>query len=39
MSALRRAAADGLSRSWSLIPHVTQNDRADVTELDAFRKR
>lgn len=39
LSALRRAAAQGLTRSWTQIPHVTQHDRADVTELEAFRKR
>lgn len=39
LSALRRAAAASLARSWSLIPHVTQNDEADITELEAARKR
>jgi pyruvate dehydrogenase E2 component (dihydrolipoamide acetyltransferase) len=39
LSALRRAAAQGLTRSWTQIPHVTQQDRADVTEQEAFRKR
>ena len=24
---------------WSLVPHVTQNDLADITELEAFRKQ
>ena len=28
-----------MSLSWSLIPHVTQHDRADITELEAFRKQ
>jgi pyruvate dehydrogenase E2 component (dihydrolipoamide acetyltransferase) len=27
-----------LARNWVMIPHVTQNDDADVTELEAFRK-
>jgi pyruvate dehydrogenase E2 component (dihydrolipoamide acetyltransferase) len=25
--------------SWSLVPHVTQNDQADITELESFRKQ
>ena len=28
-----------MSRAWSLIPHVTQHDQADITELEAFRKQ
>src|SRR5205807_6859561 len=28
-----------MSLAWGLIPHVTQHDQADVTELDAFRKQ
>jgi pyruvate dehydrogenase E2 component (dihydrolipoamide acetyltransferase) len=28
-----------LSRSWALIPHVTQMDEADATELEALRER
>ena len=32
----RRAA---LARNWVHIPHVTHNDEADVTELEAFRKQ
>ncbi len=28
-----------LARNWVMIPHVTQNDDADVTELEAFRKQ
>ena len=27
-----------MSLAWSLIPHVTQHDLADVTDLDAFRR-
>ena len=26
-------------RSWLNVPHVTQNDEADITELEAFRKQ
>jgi pyruvate dehydrogenase E2 component (dihydrolipoamide acetyltransferase) len=28
-----------MARSWQLIPHVTQFDRADITELEALRRR
>ena len=28
-----------LHRSWLNVPHVTHNDEADITELDAYRKR
>ena len=36
---LRRTIAERLSLAWNLIPHVTQHDVADVTELEAFRKQ
>ena len=35
---LRRVAAKNFERSWLNIPHVTQHDEADITELEAFRK-
>jgi pyruvate dehydrogenase E2 component (dihydrolipoamide acetyltransferase) len=35
---IRRKTAEQMSLSWSLIPHVTQHDLADVTDLDAFRR-
>ena len=38
MSGVRRKTAQSMSRSWVTIPHVTQFDRADVTELEAARK-
>src|SRR5262249_7971118 len=28
-----------MSLAWSLVPHVTQHDVADVTDLDAFRRQ
>jgi pyruvate dehydrogenase E2 component (dihydrolipoamide acetyltransferase) len=34
----RRVAAANLERSWTTVPHVTQFDEADVTDLEAFRK-
>ncbi|MFH1568447.1 MAG: 2-oxo acid dehydrogenase subunit E2 [Gemmatimonadota bacterium] len=39
MSNVRRLTAEHMRRSWTTIPHVTQFDRADVTELEAFRKQ
>jgi len=38
LSAIRRATAKQMSLAWSQIPHVTQNDLADITELEAYRK-
>ncbi|HLW65565.1 MAG TPA: 2-oxo acid dehydrogenase subunit E2, partial [Gemmataceae bacterium] len=38
-SALRKAIAKNLSISWNVAPQVTQHDLADVTELEASRKR
>ena len=37
-SRLMKTAARNLHRSWLNIPHVTQHDEADVTELEVFRK-
>lgn len=37
-SKLRKLSASNLHRSWTTIPHVTQHDEADVTDLEAFRK-
>src|SRR5205807_9468066 len=39
LDGLRRKTADQMSLAWSLIPHVTQHDQADITDLDAFRKQ
>jgi pyruvate dehydrogenase E2 component (dihydrolipoamide acetyltransferase) len=38
LSAVRKATARQMSLAWSLIPHVTQHDLADVTDLEAFHK-
>ena len=38
LSKVRRLTAQQMSLAWNLIPHVTQNDDADITELEAFRK-
>ncbi len=37
-SKLRKLSASNLHRSWVTIPHVTQHDEADVTDLETFRK-
>lgn len=39
MSKIRRITADGLAYSWTSIPHVTQVDVADVTQVEDFRNR
>jgi pyruvate dehydrogenase E2 component (dihydrolipoamide acetyltransferase) len=39
MSGVRRKTAEHLGLAWSTIPHVTQHDRADLTQLDLFRKK
>jgi pyruvate dehydrogenase E2 component (dihydrolipoamide acetyltransferase) len=36
---IRRATSEQLSYAWNTIPHVTQFDKADVTELEDLRKR
>ncbi|ROH93847.1 dihydrolipoyllysine-residue acetyltransferase [Stagnimonas aquatica] len=38
LARIRKLSAAHLSRSWLNIPHVTQFDEADITELEAFRK-
>jgi pyruvate dehydrogenase E2 component (dihydrolipoamide acetyltransferase) len=38
MSKTRRTIADTISYGWNQIPHVTQYDRADITDLESFRK-
>jgi pyruvate dehydrogenase E2 component (dihydrolipoamide acetyltransferase) len=38
LSRIARISGPALARNWALIPHVTQNDDADVTELEEFRK-
>ena len=39
MTNVRRLIADNMSRSWNTIPHVTHNDKANITELEKFRKQ
>jgi pyruvate dehydrogenase E2 component (dihydrolipoamide acetyltransferase) len=38
LNRVRKLSAANLHRSWVTVPHVTQFDAADVTELEAFRK-
>jgi pyruvate dehydrogenase E2 component (dihydrolipoamide acetyltransferase) len=37
-SRMRARGADNVHRSWTGIPHVTQHDEVDVTELELFRR-
>jgi pyruvate dehydrogenase E2 component (dihydrolipoamide acetyltransferase) len=37
LSRIRARGAENLHRSWVNLPHVTQHDEVDVTELEAFR--
>jgi len=39
MRGVRRKTAEHLAESWNTIPHVTQHDRADITELELLRAR
>ena len=39
MSGIRRATSVNLSRAWTNIPHVTQCEKADISELDALRRK
>jgi pyruvate dehydrogenase E2 component (dihydrolipoamide acetyltransferase) len=39
MRAVRRKTAAHLSRAWLTVPHVTQSDNADVTDLEELRTR
>ena len=38
LSRIKKLAGANLHRNWVTIPHVTQNDLADITELEEFRK-
>jgi pyruvate dehydrogenase E2 component (dihydrolipoamide acetyltransferase) len=38
MSKIKRITAQNMTRSWLNVPHVTQFDHADITELEVFRK-
>ncbi|STX28761.1 pyruvate dehydrogenase E2 component [Legionella beliardensis] len=38
LNKIKRLTGQNVHRSWLTIPHVTQFDEADITELEAFRK-
>jgi pyruvate dehydrogenase E2 component (dihydrolipoamide acetyltransferase) len=38
LSRIRKIAAANLARNWVMIPHVTQHDEADISDLEAFRQ-
>ncbi len=38
LSRIKKLSGAFLHRNWLSIPHITQNDDADITELEAFRK-
>ena len=39
LSRIKKISGANLWRNWVMIPHVTHNDEADVTEMEAFRKK
>ncbi|GAA4900348.1 pyruvate dehydrogenase complex dihydrolipoyllysine-residue acetyltransferase [Ferrimonas pelagia] len=38
LSKIKKLSGANLARNWAMIPHVTQFDQADITEVEAFRK-
>ncbi|WP_035382597.1 dihydrolipoyllysine-residue acetyltransferase [Ferriphaselus sp. R-1] len=38
LSRIKKISGANLHRNWVMLPHVTQFDEADITELEAFRK-
>ena len=38
LSKIQKVTADNMQRNWLNVPHVTQFDDADITDLEAFRK-
>jgi pyruvate dehydrogenase E2 component (dihydrolipoamide acetyltransferase) len=39
MNKIRTVTAESMSYAWSTIPMVTQNDKADITAMEEFRKK
>lgn len=39
LSRIKKISGQNLSRNWVMIPHVTVNDEADMTDLEEFRKQ
>ncbi|MGJ3494453.1 dihydrolipoyllysine-residue acetyltransferase [Piscirickettsia salmonis] len=38
LSRIKKISGANLHRNWVMVPHVTQFDEADITEMEAFRK-
>ena len=38
-SRINKISGANLARNWAMIPHVTQFEEADITEMEAFRKQ
>ncbi|HXG68953.1 MAG TPA: 2-oxo acid dehydrogenase subunit E2, partial [Blastocatellia bacterium] len=39
MTGIRRKTAENMRNAWLTVPHVTQHDQADITELEQLRKQ
>jgi pyruvate dehydrogenase E2 component (dihydrolipoamide acetyltransferase) len=39
LSRIQKISGANLARNWAMIPHITQHEDADITELEAFRKK
>jgi pyruvate dehydrogenase E2 component (dihydrolipoamide acetyltransferase) len=39
LSRIKKISGPNVARNWVMIPHVTQYDEADITDLEAFRKQ
>jgi pyruvate dehydrogenase E2 component (dihydrolipoamide acetyltransferase) len=39
LSRIKKISGANLHRNWVMIPHITQNDEVDITDLEAFRKQ
>ncbi|WP_395769929.1 dihydrolipoyllysine-residue acetyltransferase [Arenimonas sp.] len=39
LSRIKKLSGANLARNWAMIPHVTQFDEADITEMEVFRKK
>lgn len=39
LTRIQKLSGQNLARNWAMIPHVTQFDEADITEMEAFRKQ
>jgi pyruvate dehydrogenase E2 component (dihydrolipoamide acetyltransferase) len=39
LTRIQKLSGANLARNWAMIPHVTQSDDADITEMEAFRRK